>query len=264
MLLMVIRLKKKTNNYRVAVVTGAGSGIGKTVAKALMQIGFHTYLVGRNKTNLSKTKYEVTKQKGYIRCSVFKCDVSNENNVKDLFSDIKNNHERIDLLFNNAGINIPAETIDKIKFKDWKKVIDTNINGMFLCAKYSFQMMKTQKPKGGRIINNGSISAFSPRPKSVAYTTSKHAITGLTKSLSLDGRKYKIISSQIDIGNALTPLTKAFTKGVVQPNGKKIIEPTMNAENVAKLVLLMANLPLDTNILNTTIMANDMPFIGRG
>ncbi len=144
---MVIRLKKKTNNYRVAVVTGAGSGIGKTVAKALMQIGFHTYLVGRNKTNLSKTKYEVTKQKGYIRCSVFKCDVSNENNVKDLFSDIKNNHERIDLLFNNAGINIPAETIDKIKFKEWKKVIDTNINGMFLCAKYSFQMMKTQNQK---------------------------------------------------------------------------------------------------------------------
>ena len=261
---MVIRLKKKANNYKVALVTGAGSGIGKTVANALMQGGFHTYLVGRNKINLNKTKYEATKQKDYIRCSVFKCDVSNENNVKKLFLDIKNNHERIDLLFNNAGINIPAETIDKIKFKDWKKVIDTNINGMFLCAKYSFQMMKIQKPKGGRIINNGSISAISPRPKSVAYTTSKHAISGLTKSLSLDGRKYKIISSQIDIGNALTPLTKAFTKGVVQPDGKKIIEPTMNAENVAKLVLLMASLPLDTNILNTTIMANNMPFIGRG
>ncbi len=261
---MVIRLKKKINKNKIAVVTGAGSGIGKTVSIALMKDGFHTYLVGRNKINLDKTKNEAIKYKVESRCSIFKCDVTDEKNVKNLFSTIKNKHKRIDLLFNNAGINIPATSIDKIKFKDWQQVINTNINGMFLCAKYTYQMMKLQRPKGGRIINNGSISAFSPRPKSVAYTTSKHAITGMTKSLSLDGRKDKIICSQIDIGNALTPLTKKFTKGVIQANGKKIIEPTMNSEYVAKIVLLIASLPLDTNLLNTTIMANSMPFVGRG
>ncbi len=261
---MVIRLKKNINNKKIAVVTGAGSGIGKTVSIALMKEGFHTYLVGRKKKNLDKTKNEAIKHKVDNRCSIFKCDVTDEQNVKSLFLDIKKKHKRIDLLFNNAGINISATTIDKIKFKDWKQVIDTNINGMFLCAKYTYQIMKSQIPKGGRIINNGSISAFSPRPKSVAYTTSKHAITGLTKSLSLDGRRDKIICSQIDIGNALTPLTKTFTKGVVQADGKKIIEPTMNSENVAKLILFIASLPLDTNLLNTTIMANSMPFVGRG
>ena len=264
MLLLVIRLKKKENNIRVAVVTGAGSGIGKAVAIALIKEGFHVYLVGRNKKNLNKTKNEAIKYKIDSRFSVFKCDVSNEKNVKKLFLDIKNKHKRIDLLFNNAGIGLPANTIDKIKFKDWTKVINTNINGMFLCAKHSYQIMKVQRPKGGRILNNGSISAFSPRPKSVAYTTSKHAITGLTKSISLDGRKDKIICSQIDIGNALTPLTKTFTKGIIQPNGEKMIEATMNSENVAKLVLFIMSLPLDTNVLNTTIMANNMPYIGRG
>ncbi len=261
---MVMILKKKINNNRLAVVTGAGSGIGKIVALALIKEQFHVYIVGRNKKNLNKTKNEAKKLKIDSKCSVFRCDVTNEKNVKNLFIDIKKKHKRIDLLFNNAGIGLAANTIDKIKFKDWKRVIDTNINGMFLCAKYSFEMMKAQRPKGGRIINNGSISAYTPRPKSVAYTTSKHAITGLTKSISLDGRKDKIICSQIDIGNALTPLTKTFTKGVIQPNGKKIKEATMNSENVAKLVLLIVNLPLDTNILNTTIMANNMPFIGRG
>ena len=264
MLLLVTRLKKKKNNKRIALVTGAGSGIGKSVAKALMKEGFHVYLIGRNKENLNKTKNETLKEKIECSCSVFKCDVSLESHVKKLFLDIKNRYKRIDLLFNNAGIGLPSSTIDKIKFDDWKKVINTNVNGMFLCAKYAYQIMKLQRPKGGRIINNGSISAYSPRPGSVAYTTSKHAITGMTKSISLDGRKDKIICSQIDIGNALTPLTKAFTKGTIQPNGKKIIEATMNSQNVAKPILLIANLPLDTNVLNTTIMANTMPFIGRG
>ena len=184
--------------------------------------------------------------------------------MRKLFLFIQKQHGRLDLLFNNAGIAIYSKAIDEIKFEDWKKVMDININGMFLCAKYAYQMMKKQRPKGGRIINNGSISAFSPRPKSLAYTTSKHAITGLTKSLALDGREDKIVCSQIDIGNALTPLTKSFTKGVLQPNGSKKIESTMNVENVVALIVLIQKLPLNTNILNTTIMANDMPFIGRG
>ena len=258
------RLKRKINNNRVAVVTGAGSGIGQAVSIALLKEGFHVYLVGRNIDKLITTKRKSDSKNNKGFCNVFKCDVSSEKNVKKLFFEIEKKYKRLDLLFNNAGIGIKPNTIDKISYKDWKKVIDVNINGMFLCAKYAYRIMKDQKPKGGRIINNGSISAFSPRPKTSAYTTSKHAITGLTKSISLDGRKHKILCSQIDIGNALTPLTKSFTKGIIQSNGEKIPEATMDVAYVVNLILLIVNLPLDTNILNTTIMANEMPFVGRG
>ena len=263
MLLMVMNLKKKMNN-KVAIVTGAGSGIGKAVALSLAREGVDTYLVGRKKEKLLITKQQSIKENNKGSCHIIKCDVSEENDVKKLFSLINKYHRRIDLLFNNAGIGIEANTIDKIKFKDWKKVIDININGMFLCAKYAYQLMKKQRPKGGRIINNGSISAFTPRPGTAPYTTSKHAITGLTKSIALDGREDNILCSQIDIGNAETAITKSFKEGVIQPNGRVLKEATMNTEDVAKSVITIFNLPLDTNILNLTIMANKMPFVGRG
>ena len=263
MLLMVMRLKKKINN-KVAIVTGAGSGIGKAVALALAKEGIDIYLAGRKKEKLLITKQQSIKENNRGSCHVIKCDVSEEIDVKKLFLLIQKQYGRLDLLFNNAGIGIEANTIDKIKFKDWKKVIDTNINGMFLCAKYAYQLMKKQRPKGGRIINNGSISASTPRPGTAAYTTSKHAITGLTKSIALDGREDNILCSQIDIGNAETAITQAFKKGIIQPNGKVLKEATMNVEDVAKSVITIFNLPLDTNILNLTIMANKMPYLGRG
>ena len=264
MLLLGISLKKKINNNKVAIVTGAGSGIGKAVALGLAKEGIDIYLAGRKKEKLFSTKQQSIKENNRGNCHVIKCDVSEESDVRKLFLLIQKQHGRMDLLFNNAGIGIEANTIDKIKFKDWKKVVDTNINGMFLCAKYAYQLMKKQRPKGGRIINNGSISAFTPRPGTAAYTTSKHAITGLTKSIALDGRRDNILCSQIDIGNAETAITQTFKKGIIQPNGKVLKEATINVEDVAKSVLTIFKLPLDTNILNLTIMANKMPFIGRG
>ncbi len=256
-------LKNKINN-RVAVVTGAGSGIGKAVALSLAKEGVDIYLAGRTREKLLVTKLQSTKEKNRGSCYVIRCDVSKERDVKKLFLLIKKKHGRLDLLFNNAGIGIVPKVIDEIKFKDWEKVINTNINGMFLCAKYAYQLMKKQRPKGGRIINNGSISAFTPRPGTAAYTTSKHAITGLTKSIALDGRADNILCSQIDIGNAETAITQSFKKGIIQPNGKVLKEATMNVEDVAKSVITIFNLPLDTNILNLIIMANKMPFVGRG
>ncbi len=262
MLLSVIRMKK--NNNKVAIVTGAGSGIGKAVALGLAKEGLDVYLAGRKKKKLLITKQQSIKENNIGSCHVIKCDVSKEIDVRKLFLLIQKKNGRLDLLFNNAGIGIEASTIDKIKFKDWKKVIDTNINGMFLCAKYSYKIMKAQKPKGGRIINNGSLSSFSPRPGTAPYTTSKHAITGLTKSISLDGRKDNIVCSQIDIGNADTNLTKDFKNGILQPNGLKVSEPLIDVSHVASTVIHIFKLPLDSNILSTTIMANNMPFVGRG
>ncbi len=257
-------LKKKINNNKVALVTGAGSGIGKAVVLGLAKEGVDVYLAGRKKEKLLITKQQSIKENNRGSCNVIKCDVTKETDVKKLFLLIQKQHGRLDLLFNNAGIGMKASTIDQIKYKDWKTVIDTNINGMFLCAKYSYLFMKKQKPKGGRIINNGSLSAFSPRPGTAAYTTSKHAITGLTKSIALDGRKDNILCSQIDIGNAETDLTKNFKKGIVQANGKILKEATFNSQEVANSIITIFKLPLDTNILNMTIMANKMPFIGRG
>ncbi len=198
------------------------------------------------------------------RIIIYKCDVSVEKKVKAVFRDIFKLFKRVDFLFNNAGIGLPALPIEDVKYEDWKKVMDININGMFLCAKYAYKIMKKQKIKGGRIINNGSISAHSPRLGGAAYTTSKHAITGLTKSISLDGRKDKVICSQIDIGNAYTNLTKSFNKGTVQANGVKMVEPTIKVEDVAKTILHICKLPLETNVFSTIIMASNMPFIGRG
>ena len=249
---------------KVAIVTGAGSGIGKAVSLELLKNNVNVFLVGRNSNKLKETKKESEDSNFLGKSIIVACDVSKENDVKKLFNKVKENYKNLDLLFNNAGIGLKADSIDKVKYKDWQKVINTNVNGMFLCAKYTFQMMKTQKPKGGRIINNGSISAFTPRPGTAAYTTSKHAITGLTKSIALDGRNDNILCSQIDIGNADTPITKQFKKGVMQANGRKLKEATMNASDVAKLIITIIKLPLDTNILNLTIMANKMPFIGRG
>ena len=249
---------------KVAVVTGAGSGIGRAVALALLEEEVCVYLVGRKVKNLKETS-NIAQKKNYQGKSItFGADVSKLQNIKSLFNNIKNNFKRIDLLFNNAGIGIKSNSIDKISYNDWKSVIDVNINGMFLCAKYSYALMKKQNPKGGRIINNGSISAFSPRPGTAAYSTSKHAVSGLTKAISLDGRKDRIVCSQIDIGNAMTNLTKGFKSGVIQPDGNKIPEPLIDVKDVAKTIVHIFKLPLDTNILTTTIMANSMPFIGRG
>ena len=253
-----------TIENKIAIVTGAGSGIGRAVALALLEEKVNVYLVGRTKKKINNTK-NIAINNGYKgKAIVFKGDVSKEENIKRLIIEVETKCKRIDLLFNNAGIASKASSIDKISYKDWKKVMDININGMFLCAKYTFILMKKQKPKGGRIINNGSISAFSPRPGTAPYTTSKHAISGLTKSISLDGRADKIICSQIDIGNAETQLTQLFKKGVTQPNGEKMAEPVIDVKDVANTIIHIFKLPLNTNILSTTIMANEMPFVGRG
>ena len=233
----MIRLKKKINNNKVAIVTGAGSGIGEAVALALLKEGWHVFLVGRNTDKLIKTKKKSEKNKNKGFCQIFSCDVSVETEVQKLFLEVDKKYKRLDVLFNNAGIGLKTKTIDEINFQDWKKVIDVNINGMFLCAKFAYKLMKKQKPRGGRIINNGSISAYTPRPGSVAYTTSKHAVTGLTKSIALDGRNYDIVCSQIDIGNAETKLTRSFKEGVIQPNGKKLKEATMDVKHVAETII---------------------------
>ena len=260
---MVMNLKKKTNN-KVAIVTGAGSGIGKAVALGLAREGVDTYLAGRKKHTLLTKKQISIKENNEGICHIIKCDVSKETDVRKMFMLIQKHYGRLDLLFNNAGIGLQANTIDKIKFKDWKKVIDTNINGMFLCAKYAFDLMKRQNPQGGRIINNGSVSSMTPRPGSIAYTSTKHAITGMTKTISLDGRPFKIVCSQIDIGNAETPMTQRMKEGVPQATGKTAIEPVFDANYIADAISSICKMPLNTNVLNMTIMANDMPFVGRG
>jgi len=215
-------------------------------------------LLGRNK---SKLKPENAKGKNYLS---IECDVSDYSNVQSVFKEIIDKWGRIDVLFNNAGIGNPANTIDLISKKDWDNLININLNGSFYCAKEAFHYMKSQSPKGGRIINNGSISAHVPRPGSAPYTVSKHAITGLTKSISLDGRKYNIVCSQIDIGNAGTEMTKKMSKGIIQASGDIVREPVINVDHIAKAVYDIAELPLNTNIQFMTIMASSMPYIGRG
>ena len=215
-------------------------------------------MLGRNK---SKLKPENAKGKNYLS---IECDVSDYSNVQSVFKEIIDKWGRIDVLFNNAGIGNPANTIDLISKKDWDNLININLNGSFYCAKEAFHYMKSQSPKGGRIINNGSISAHVPRPGSAPYTVSKHAITGLTKSISLDGRKYNIVCSQIDIGNAGTEMTKKMSKGIIQASGDIVKEPVINVDHIAKAVYDIAELPLNTNIQFMTIMASSMPYIGRG
>ena len=247
---------------RYALVTGAGVGIGRATAQALARAGWDVALAGRRRDKLEETAGEVAAEGR--RAVVAPCDVSNPAAVKGLFGVIEKEFGRLDLLFNNAGVSVPAIPLDELTWEQWKTVVDVNLNGAFLCAQGAFGLMKRQNPKGGRIINNGSISAHVPRPMSAPYTATKHAITGLTKSLALDGRAHDIACGQIDIGNALTEMAYKMTQGVIQANGDVAVEATMDAREVADAVVHMASLPLSTNILSMTIMATKMPYVGRG
>jgi NAD(P)-dependent dehydrogenase (short-subunit alcohol dehydrogenase family) len=247
---------------KVALITGAGTGIGKAVALALMKDGYAAVLAGRRKDKLEETANE-GKATG-AKSLVVPTDVSDPASIKALFAKTREAFGRLDVLFNNAGIGAPAVPLEDLPHETWKKVVDTNLTGMFLCTQEAIKIMKAQDPRGGRIINNGSIYAHTPRPRSVAYTATKHAVTGLTKSTSLDCRGYNITCSQIDIGNAATPLTERMAQGVMQADGRTAVEPRMNADDVGRAVVYMANLPLDTNVLFMTVMANLMPFVGRG
>lgn len=246
---------------RVAIVTGAGSGIGKASALALLRDGYCVVLVGRREETLAATAAESGAGE---RAFVFVADVSDATAVAGLFAATKEKFGRLDVLFNNAGLASPGLPIDELSIDRWKALVDTNLTGPFLCTREAFLMMKNQTPQGGRIINNGSISSQAPRPNSAPYTATKHAITGLTKSTSLDGRKYNIACGQIDIGNALTDMASPVTKGVPQADGSIKVEPVMDVENVAKVVVQMANLPLEANIQFVTVVATKMPFLGRG
>jgi len=247
---------------RIAIVTGAGSGIGRAVSLALNADGYSVVLVGRRATELEKTAAQ-GKQAG-ARMLVIPTDVSKPEEVKSMFSRTVETFGRLDLLFNNAGTGAPAVPMEDLSFEQWTAVVNVNLTGVFLCAQEAIRIMKAQEPRGGRIINNGSISAYSPRPNSAPYTATKHAITGLTKCISLDGRKHDIACSQIDIGNAATQLTERMAAGIPQANGSTMIEPRMDLKHVADAVLYMANLPLEANVQFMTVMATKMPFVGRG
>jgi NAD(P)-dependent dehydrogenase (short-subunit alcohol dehydrogenase family) len=245
---------------RYAVVTGAGSGVGRAVATALLQNGYSVALAGRRQDAL-----EETASLAGGNSLVVPTDVSKPDEVQALFAKVASEFGRLDVLFNNAGTGSPATNFGDVTFEQWSAVIDVNIHGMFLCANAAFRMMRDQSPRGGRIINNGSLSAHVPRPGSAPYTTSKHAVTGLTKCIGLDGRAFDIVSSQVDIGNAATPMTARMAKGVLQPNGTTAVEPTMDAANVGNTVLLIANMSLDANVQFVSVMASQMPsFLGRG
>jgi NAD(P)-dependent dehydrogenase (short-subunit alcohol dehydrogenase family) len=248
------------NNSKVALVTGAGSGIGRAVSLALLKEGYHVVLVGRRLEALEAVAAEAATD----RALPMAADVSQPESVQALFERVRQTCGRLDLLFNNAGVNAPKGKLEDISFADWQRVVDINLTGSFLCAQGAIRLMKSQTPQGGRIINNGSISAHAPRPDSAPYTATKHAITGLTKSISLDCRAYNIACGQIDIGNALTELSARMTKGVPQANGEIAVEPMMDVSEVAAAVVHMAALPLSTNVQFMTIMATKMPFVGRG
>ncbi len=246
---------------RIALVTGAGSGIGRAVAKALVGEGWDTILIGRRIEKLEETAAQAG---GPGRAVPIACDVTNSEQIDIVFSRIEREFGRLDLLFNNAGVAAKGAPIDEIPVETWRHVVDVNLTGAFLCARAAFGLMRRQMPMGGRIINNGSISAHAPRPGSAPYTTTKHAITGLTKTLALDGRPFDIACGQIDIGNALTEMAAPMTIGVPQADGHIAPEATMDVGHVADAVLHMSRLPLDVNILFMTVMATKMPFVGRG
>ncbi len=249
-----------SQNDKIAIVTGAGTGIGRAVAIALHTDGWTVVLAGRREAQLTETANECNG----TRTLVVPTDISNVTSIKHLFSQTLNKFGRLDLLFNNAGIAAPGKPIEDLTLEEWQQVINTNVTGTFLCAQEAIRIMKHQQPMGGRIINNGSISAHVPRPHSAPYTASKHAITGLTKSISLDGRAYNIACGQIDIGNASSEMTKKMEAGILQADGSAKVEPTMNVKDVGRTVVYMASLPLDTNVPFLTVMANQMPYMGRG
>ena len=249
-------------DQKTAIITGGGTGIGKRTALALLAEGYCVVIAGRRLEPLQDTKQEAGTSGSYLL--PVQTDISNPTSVQTLFAKTKEAFGRVDLLFNNAGLGAPQIPLEDLTHEQWMSVVSVNLTGAFLCTQEAFRLMKTQTPKGGRIINNGSISAHSPRPNSAPYTATKHAVTGLTKSTSLDGRKYNIACGQIDIGNAATEMTSRMKDGVPQPNGQVMQESTMNADNVANAVVYMAGLPLDTNVLFMTVMANDMPYVGRG
>jgi len=246
---------------KIAVVTGAGSGIGKQVALALMGEGYAVVLAGRRKSLLDATAREAGPG---AQCLAVATDVGDPSSVKALFAKTRKAFGRLDLLFNNAGVFGQAGLLEDLTYEQWNHVVGVNLTGTFLCTQEAFKLMKSQRPRGGRIVNNGSISAHAPRPNSAPYTATKHAITGLTKSTSLDGRKYDIACGQIDIGNAATDMTKKMKSGVPQASGKNAVEPTMDTANVARAVVYMASLPLTANVQFMTVMATKMPFVGRG
>lgn len=248
------------SSSKIALVTGAGTGIGRAVALALARHGWKVALAGRRREPLEAVAAEAPA--GSTR--VVPADVANPASVRALFDDVVRAFGRLDFLFNNAGVSAPAIPLEDLTYEQWKTVVDVNLTGVFLCTQQAFRVMKAQTPRGGRIVNNGSISAHAPRPNSAPYTSTKHAVTGLTKSASLDGRKYDIACGQIDIGNALTDMTQRMASGIKQANGEIAVEPVMDVRHVANAVVHMASLPLDANVQFMTVMATKMPFVGRG
>jgi NAD(P)-dependent dehydrogenase (short-subunit alcohol dehydrogenase family) len=246
---------------KTAIITGAGTGIGKATALAFLREGWRVVLAGRRVDRLMQTKSEAPDG---AEALVVPTDVTKPDEVRRLFQRTEEEFRRLDVLFNNAGTGAPSVPLEDISFEEWKRIVDVNLTGVFLCTQEAFRLMKKQQPQGGRIINNGSISAHAPRPNSVPYTSTKHAITGLTKSTALDGRPFSIACGQIDIGNAATDLTARMKDGVIQAYGAIVPEPRMDVEHAAQAVLTMAKLPLETNVLFMTIMATSMPFVGRG
>ena len=249
-------------DQKISIVTGAGTGVGKSASLALADEGWTIVLAGRRKDPIEAVANEIKSRGG--NASAIVTDTSDTKSVKGLFEETKRTFGRLDLLFNNAGTNAPGVSLEELSFEQWTNVVNVNLTGVFLCTQEAFRLMKAQTPMGGRIINNGSISAHVPRPGSAPYTATKHAVTGLTRSTSLDGRKYNIACGQIDIGNALTEMAARMTKGVPQADGSIQVEPVMDVSNVGKTVAHMASLPMEANVQFVTVMATNMPFIGRG
>ena len=253
----------RTGEGKIALVTGGGTGVGLGIARGLASEGYTVVITGRRADVIDKAAAELHAETG-ATVRAIPCDVGDPARVEALFSTIRQEFGRLDLLVNNAGSNVPAVPMEEVTFEQWSSIVAANLTGAFLCTQQAFKLMKAQEPKGGRIINNGSISATTPRPNSAPYTATKHAISGLTKSTALDGRKHDIACGQIDIGNAATDMTSKMSSGVLQPSGELAPEPTMPVGHVSDAVIYMASLPLDANVLSMTVMATKMPLVGRG